>query len=65
MIDKELALRNVIGTMATEGIQLADEDIQGVRQIIDGEVDVESAIAKVREQYIALGKADRLKAAAS
>ena len=65
MIDKELALRNVIGTMAIEGIQLADEDIQGVRQIIDGEVDVESAIAKVREQYIALGKADRLKAAAS
>ena len=65
MTDKERALQNVIGTMALEGIEMTDADIDRARAIIDGEQDAEAVVAEIRDRYLALAKVGNRKAAAS
>ena len=65
MTDKERALQNVIGTMALEGIEMTDADIDRARAIIDGEQDAEAVVAAIRDRYLALTKVGNRKAAAS
>ncbi len=53
MIDKELALRNVIAAHALEGLIMTDEEIERGRQIVDGELSIDEGIAEIHRELAA------------
>ncbi len=50
MIDKELALRNVIANHALEGLEMSSSEIARSRVILDGELSIDDAVAEIHRE---------------
>ena len=50
IVDKELALENIIADQALEGLTLTEEEIARSRAILAGELTAEEAIAQIHRR---------------
>jgi hypothetical protein len=50
MIDKELALRNVIANQALSGLEMTEEEIARSRAILDGDLRIEEAVDEIHRE---------------
>ena len=51
MSEHERAVRNVVANQALEGLTLPKRSAERVRAVADGTLDVEEAIAALRDEY--------------
>lgn len=47
MLNKELALSNIIANQALEGVTFSDEKIERCKAILDGEITGDEAVAQI------------------
>ena len=52
-MDIELELRNAVGTLALEGLQVTAGEMEVGRKILEGKMSADDAIAAMREELLA------------